>query len=346
MTSQDQKVGVSATALQAGRDLVIQTAMSPDQMAQIMIAMAKQLSIYQNEAHETATARFESFREELLKRFSKPGEANPDAFRDPDFQYLLNDSQEAFARSGDEAVRDTLVDIIARRSLETKRTRLAITLNDAATKAANLTVNEFAALSLVYVARHTMRHNIGTFQLFCDYVNQNLIPFAKDISREPSSFGHLSAQSCGSLSLGTADLAAILKANYGGVLGMGFDRAQLESHLPDGKKNAMDLLIIPSLHDASKLQPSAITFDVLKLNSAQTGLTEGDLQHVWNLFQGTIPDLKELLKPFVPDIELLFDLWENTALNRFDLTSLGIAIGHANAKRVISFDAPLNIWIK
>jgi len=121
---------------------------------------------------------------------------------------------------------------------------------------------------------------------------------------------------------------------------------QLESHLPDGKKNAMDLIIIPSLHDASKLQPPAITFDVLKLKSAQTGLTEAELQNVWNLFQGTIPDLKELLKPFVPDIELLFDLWENMALNRFDLTSLGIAIGHANAKRVIGFDAPLNIWIK
>jgi hypothetical protein len=40
------------------------------------------------------------------------------------------------------------------------------------------------------------------------------------------------------------------------------------------------------------------------------------------------------------------DVWTNTPLKGFKLTSLGIAIGHANARRVVGFDAPLDIWIK
>lgn len=347
MTGQDQKASFGATALQAGRDVVIQHGMTSEQMTQIMVSMARTLSIYHAEAKQEVDVRLASFREELLKVFAEPGKANPEAFRDPDFQYLLNDSQKTFARSGDEAVRDTLVDIIARRSLETTRTRLALTLNDAATKAANLTVNEFAALSLIYVARHTIRRDIGTFEQFCDYVRTCLVPFVNDLSREESSFGHLEAQSCGSISLGQIGLFEIFRANYGGVLGMGFDKAQLESHLPDGKKNAIDTLLIPALHDSSKFQFNAISFEVLKSTASKTGLTEGELQNVWNLFAGTIPpSLTEMLSPFVPDIELLVDVWNNTPLKSFNLTPLGIAIGHANAKRVIGFNAPLNTWIK
>jgi hypothetical protein len=53
-----------------------------------------------------------------------------------------------------------------------------------------------------------------------------------------------------------------------------------------------------------------------------------------------------LLAPHVPDIEQLFDLWQNTPLKNLKLNSVGIAIGHANAVRVTGFNAPLSAWIK
>jgi hypothetical protein len=127
MTKQDQDVEAGGSAIQAGRDVVIHQGVSPEQMASIMGAMAKQLSAFHNEALQLTNARMDFFQKEILKRFAQPGRANPDAFRDPDFQYLLGDAQEAVARSGDEAVRDTLVDIVARRSLEPTRSRLLST---------------------------------------------------------------------------------------------------------------------------------------------------------------------------------------------------------------------------
>jgi hypothetical protein len=209
MTRQDQSVEAGSWAVQAGRD-VVYNGVSVEQMAAIMAGMAKQLLTFQDEALAKANARIDSFQQEILKRFAQPDKGNSEAFRDPDFQYLLGDAQEAFARSGDEAVRDTLVDIIARRSMETTRNRLAITLNDAATKAANLTLNEFAALSLVYLIRYTVDQSINSFPALCTYVRNRLLPFAKDCSNEQSSFWHLQAQSCGMAELGHVDISAAL----------------------------------------------------------------------------------------------------------------------------------------
>jgi hypothetical protein len=346
MTRQDQKVEVGGAAIQAGGDVVITHGVSPDQMAQIMIAMARQLSAFHDEALEKANARIDIFQQEILKRFAQPGKANPDAFRDPDFQYLLGDAQEAVARSGDAAVRDTLVDIIARRSLETTRNRLAITLNDAATKAANLTVNEFATLTLVYLIRYTIDHSIGSFAALCSYVTNSLLPFVKDVSVEPSSFWHLQAQSCGNIEVTQVDLITVLRKQYGGVLGYGFTREQLEAHLPDGKKNALDRLVIPAVHDASKLQPAAINFQVLKEKAAGLDLSEGELQNVWNVFENSMIDVPDRITAAVPEARALWKIWVDSPLKHFSLTSVGLAIGHANAARVIGLNAPLAVWIK
>ena len=156
MTGQDQRVSDGGQA-QAGPDGAIYGDMSPDQMTKIMVSMAKQLSIFHADAMKIVDERLASFREEVIKTFVQPGRADPNAFRDPDFQYVLNEAQEAYARSGDEALRNTLMNLIARRSLEPKRNRIAVTLNDAVTKAPALTVNEFAELSLVYLVRYTRK---------------------------------------------------------------------------------------------------------------------------------------------------------------------------------------------
>jgi len=224
MTRQDQRVAQGSAAVQAGRDVIVHGAMSADQMAQIMMGMAKQLSIYQADAMQVVENRLRSFQEEVIKNFAQPGRANAEAFRDPDFQYMINDAQTAYARSGDQAIRDTLVDIIARRSLETERSRIAITLNDAATKAPLLTTNEFAALSLCYLVRHTQNNSINSFPAFCAYVRDNLLPFVPDVSREQASFWHIEAQSCGIVESDQISLWTILRNRYGGVLGGGFAR--------------------------------------------------------------------------------------------------------------------------
>ena len=52
-----------------------------------------------------------------------------------------------------------------------------------------------------------------------------------------------------------------------------------------------------------------------------------------------------MIAPAVPNIADLTKAWEDTPMKSLKLNSVGIAIGHANAARVINFDAPLEIWI-
>jgi hypothetical protein len=129
-------------------------------------------------------------------------------------------------------------------------------------------------------------------------------------------------------------------------MGAGFTRQQLEDYLSADHKNALDGLIIVSLRDPSKLQPAALNFEVLKQRAMATGLTDDQLRNVWNGFDNSVPDVRALIVDAVPEAEIIFQKWNDTPLKSFTLTSVGIAIGHANAARVIGLEAPLNIWIK
>jgi hypothetical protein len=352
MTSeQNQRIGTGGQAIQAGRDVVIQQALSPEAMAEIMIATANKMSIYRSDALRVVEERLEDFRKDILSSFTRtynPG--NPEAFRDPDFQFLLGDAQNAYARSGDQAVKGTLVDIITRRSLQTGRSRTAVTLNDAATRAPVLTINEFSALSLGYLLRHTINNGIRTFPAFCHYIASQLMPFVPDITNEASSYWHIEAQSCGIVEMGVIDLLSIFRRTYAGVLGKGISRQTLETSLPEGKKNALDNFLVPCLHDTSKLQPKfAVRPQEFLDLTRQTGLDSQLTTNVWTAFENTVPpkpDMIALIKPYVQDIERLFSAWDETPMEHLRLTSVGLAIGHANAVRVIGFDAPLNVWIK
>jgi hypothetical protein len=347
---QDQRVDSGGQAVQAGRDIIIHKGMSPTEMSEIMIAMAKQLSAFSDDAEKRIEARLQDFRADILKEFARSdGKSDPDAFRDPDFQYLLIDAQKAYARSGDGALRGTLVDIIKRRSLEKEHNRIAITLDEAATKAPAMTGNEFAALSLVYIVRYTINNGINTFNAFCKYVVDQLMPFVPDITTEQASYWHIEAQSCGLIEMGEVQIYNVIKSQYAGVLGKGFDRQTLEQHLPDGQKNSLDGFIIPCVRDVSKFQPNAIRREIFLESTAGSNIEPQIINNVWNAFENTVPPQEALiaeLAQHVPNAQRLFELWEKTPLKNLKLNTVGLAIAHANAVRVIGFDAPLAVWIK
>lgn len=357
MTKQDQKVEAGGQAIQAARDVIITktAAMSPEQMMEIMAAMAKQLAAFTEEANRTLDERLHSFRDEVLKRFSNHETSNPESFKDPDFQFVLRDAQEAYARSGDEAVRDTLVDIVARRSMETNRDRLAMALNDAAKKAPSLTKNEFAELSLCYILRYTKSYKVNDFKTFLENCSRQIMPFVPDVSEENASYLHLESQGCAKIEITEIKLLQIFHRVYGGVLGKGFERKQLEDHLGEDRKFALDgkddqgvPWIVPCINDNSKLQPNAIDKNAFIDRAKASGLEEERLSNIWNLFEGTLFNEKELIERMsgIPNIAELFEKWKDTPLKRLSLNTVGMAIAHANAVRVINFDAPLTNWIK
>lgn len=352
MSNQDQQIGQGAVAVQSGRDTVIQHGLTPAQMTEILSALAAQFPAQIAVAHQIVNTRLAEFEKSFLEKFNSSANANSEAFADPDFQYVVRASQHAYARSGDGNVRDTLIDLIARRSKEQSRTRLTLTLNEAVEKAALLTKNEFAELSLCYLLRYTINLRIGNMEQFASYFQSNIAPLLPDISKEDASYQYLEAQSCGNVGAFGSDIIAILRERYAGIFSEGFERNLLESHLPDGKKDLLDHAgyVIPCLNDPTKFQIKSINKEnFLKLTKTTIQLNEAELTNVWNMFEATIWNGEVFLsniEKYFPEIRTLAELWNKSPLNKLTLTTVGIAIGHSNLIRTSQLDADLSIWIK
>ncbi len=346
-TRQRQNASEGAVAIQATGDVVVHQGVSAEEMAEIMVKLGTQLAYFQNEAMDKVEERLGKFRDEMLTTFSNPEKADPEAFKDPGFQFALKDAQIAYAKSGDEELKSILIDMIARRSKEKGRNRLTITLDEAAAHAARLTSEEFSILTLSYIIRYTVNHGVNTLQSLANYLAKNVMPFVMDPFPGDAAFMHIEATSCGSLSIGEVDMRGALIGNYGGVLGMGFDRAKLEEHLPDGKKNALDGFIIPCINNSTLLQPNGVRRDIFVKNATRgTDIDPTTIHSVWNAFENTIPeDIVALISPHLPHAHRLFAIWKDASIKSLELNTLGIAIAHANAVRVVGWKAPLSIWI-
>lgn len=347
-SKQHQSASDSALAIQSARDTNIQQGVTPEQMKEIIEAIHAQMPAYVAIAREVVDARLQDLENRLLRRFARGEDVRMEAFADPDFQYLLTQANHGYARSGDEQVRDTLIDLIAQRSKQTERTRLTLSLNEAIERSVALTKNEFAELSLAYLLTRTRKTVANQKDLF-HFFNKYIDPLLDDISAEGASYSYLEAQSCVSINrLGAIDLMKILKSEYVGVLAKGFDEAELRDILPNGEKERFNSYIMRSLNDPDKFQLAAqnrISFSEMARSS---GIPESQINYIWNKFEGTMmskDEIVEIARPEFPRIEELFKMWNDTPLKKLELTSVGIAIAHSNLVRIAGFDADLSIWI-
>lgn len=344
--SQKVEAGPEATVIVSARDTTI--GYTKEDMKEIMGVVAAQLPQYAAMASAIVDQRLEIFEKKILHRFETGKGANPQAFADPDFQYLLGRSQHAFARSGDEVTAEILVDLIAQRSLQSARTRLALSLNDAVEKSAYLTSNEFAELSIVFALSMVSNSRVTNFAALCNFIRSITEPFLPDVSANESSYLYLQSQSCGQVDfLGRPDLMTAWKLQYGGLITKGNTEQKFLDILgADIQKNYPNLLRV-SLHHPSQLQVNAVNREVLVQMCVSHNIEE-KAEELWNLTAEGFLSEEEFVsaaQPHYPGIQNVFTAWKDSPLGSLRLTSVGIAIGYANLARVVGLDADLSIWI-
>lgn len=57
-------------------------------------------------------------------------------------------------------------------------------------------------------------------------------------------------------------------------------------------------------------------------------------------------EMEQQLAAIAPQFIQLIKTWDDTGLGRLQLTTVGIALAHANIKKTINIDLDLSIWIK
>lgn len=195
MNKQTQDVEGDGKAYQAGGNITIYESASSEQMAELMVAMSKQLATFTAESERKVNERLREFRESIVEEFASSSDANGAAFNDPDFQYVLGSAQEAFARKGGQDLLGDLTKLISERSRAESGTRTANMLNEAIATVGRLSSNEIAALVGIFVICDvTVNGDDGN--VIGATKTMLLAPFINDMPEKKGSIEYLETNNC------------------------------------------------------------------------------------------------------------------------------------------------------
>lgn len=346
MTKQVQKGGDRSTNVQAKEVTIIQ-GLDYEQTRQIALDVFRANFVaLSGEASEIARKRAEEITEEFLNNLK---EENPEGFKcaqDPDFQHSLYTVQKEYARTGDKELGDILVDLLVDRSKHEKRSIIQIVLNESLAVAPKLTADQMAALSIVFIIKYTINHGINNLATLKEYLDTYLKPFVLLLSKNASCYQHLEYAGCGSISISSANLGETLRRKYQGVFSKGFEVEEIEKRqIQIGIESP---IFTRCLHEPQKFQINAMTEDIIRHEAQKLNISEEDTNKLISLNNNCLMqenEIKTYLEEVAPYMDEIFGVWENSHLKNFTLTSVGIAIGHANVKKSLGEFTDLSIWI-
>lgn len=345
---QEQSVAEGSAAIQAGGNVTVtNTGLTYAEVRDVALDVFR-ANFYElsGVAKDTAKARAEEITEGFLSKLQKEYPAGLEKSHDPDFQYALFTVQKEYARNGDKDLGDLLVDLLVDRSKQEQRDILQIVLNESLSTAPKLTESQLAVLAVVFLFRYTQNFGIGNHQMLGEYLDKHVAPFASKIVKNMACYQHLEFSGCGAIGLGERGLESILGITYQGQFLKGFDAKEI---VDKGISIGLDQrFFIPCLNDPNRLQVRANSKELLEKSFEAHAIKSEDRSEITSLFDaGKMNDMeiKDKCIAIRPYMEGLFETWSESALKNFTLTSVGIAIGHANIKRLVGEFADLAIWI-
>ncbi|RPD85149.1 hypothetical protein EGK76_09475 [Luteimonas sp. 100069] len=346
-TDQNQTATEGAAAFQAGRDITVTQGLNYADARQIALDVFR-ANFYElaGLAKQEAAARAEEVTEAFLSKLSKE---NPEAFRqanDPGFQHALYTMQKEHAKTGDKDLGELLVDLLVDRTKHTQRDIMQIVLDESLNTASKLTEGQLANLAIVFLLRYTANQGLGNHALFAEYLDKYVEPFANKLRKSQASFQHLEFSGCGSTSLSQLPLEELFSRTYQGLFVRGFDPGDVATR--GITLGVDDRVFVPCLNNASKLQIRALNHDQLDATLTAIEANDEDKERIKSLFDQDKMSPEEIRSKCIETREymrVVFDFWSDSAAMSFMLTSVGIAIGHANIKRLAGEFADLAIWI-
>ena len=352
MRHQDQSVGAESEGYQAGRDLTINRGLSPDQMAEIMVCLSKQLSSYFVEANNKAEARMLELRNSLINEFTRPdtiGKTN--AFTDPDYQFLLRDAQQSYARSGEETLREELTKLLIQRSAQTAGSRTTLILNRAITTVGNLTRQDHAAICAIFFLKYVKIYMVNSEQLIRELKNC-VGSFVDALPNDDFSYDYMASLGLISINhLMSANFLDMLQHSYGSAFSSEFLLSDLELAIGDNNttQKIMPLLFQSGDCIGIKFRFLAATTSELNGYIQEIGIAGDVAAKITIFFEALLmpaDKIKTLLFESVPELQKIEGVWEATNLQKASLTALGKIIAHSALTSQSSFRAPLDIWVR
>lgn len=346
MSKQEQRSGDNSTNLQAS-NIVVNQGLSLSEVRQAALDVFH-ANFYElsGKANEIAGERAKEITEEFLKKLQSENPSGLSKAEDPAFQRSLFIVQQEYAGTGDKDLGALLVDLLVDRSKHEQRDILQIVLNESLSTAPKLTNDQLAVLAIIFLFRYTQNYGIGNHQMLGEYFDRHVLPFADKLSKSDSCYRHLEYSGCGSIGIGAVTLAAIMKQTYQGMFLKGFDATEVSQR--EIKVGLDERFFMQCLNDSAKFQVRANNKGILEKNLDIISMEQEEKTKIISLFDHELMSDGEVVEKRIsirPYMEQVFSTWASSSMKNFTLTSVGIAIGHANIKRLVGEFSNLSIWI-
>lgn len=348
--NQEQHVNEQGTAIQAGGNVSLNVTYNGLTRAEAKEIFNElfELNYYKltGAAQAVAKRRGEEINEKFIEKLQNENPAGLQQYADPDFQDALFTVQKEYAKAGDKDLGDILVDLLVDRSKQANRNILQIVLNESLHTVPKLTHDQLTVLSLVFLLRY-VKSNSGNHQLLHDFLSKYIQSLANNIVVSKSCFQHLVFTGCGAISMGQITLEDVFQRTYTGLFKKGCDSTRIDE-ITISLKDKIDYFFIQCLNDPAKYQVNALDMEILESKFAVHQVSTENQQKIVALFnEGTMSsvEIKAKIVEFSPFMKPIFDAWSASEMKNFELSSVGMAIGHANIKRLAGEFANLSIWI-
>lgn len=348
---QKQNATEGSTAIQATGDVTVNGGLSPAQMVEILSALTAHVETLGDVARAQIEDRLKAFEAGVLERFATDGTTRSEAFREPDFLAATLDAQKAFARSGDEGLREVLTDLVAQRSKIAERSRLSLTLNDAIAKVGSIPDSDLSALSMIFTFQNVQNNGLMNIQQLAEFLSRVCLPLLDNISTSESAANYLAAHGCLIPPSGIAvqtDALGILSQRYGDIITKGVSEADLRDKFADYDHLLQKGLIVDSPYGNGQ-KVFAVSGPQLETVLSQVGIYGEYSERYKEVSSGSQPsgdEFQRVMNAYLPRISEIMATYNKPTIKNSRLTSIGIALAHANLAKGPLRDVDLSIWIK
>ncbi|WP_327284888.1 LPO_1073/Vpar_1526 family protein [Streptomyces sp. NBC_01205] len=297
-------------------------------------------------ARETAEERVEKITDSFFRRLLECSPESLESIKDPGVQRAIFRVQEEYACSGDDALGQVLVDMLVDRCRSSVRDIQQVTLNEAIKTAPKLATHHFAILSSLLFTAETKFTGVASVDLIHGRLRSVLAPLAENLRVTESDLRHLQYAGCLSIDLIKSSLGDILTRMYPGLFTLGFERGDIDASYQDLEAQ----FIMTCLRDSTRLQVGARDKETLEDYLTSKGILDKygtELKRLMDINMMSPSAVEEEISALHPNIRNLVNLWESSEMSLCKLTGVGIAIGYANARRVIDaeFTAEISVWV-
>jgi hypothetical protein len=286
---------------------------------------------------QEAERRRTQYADRLVERVAQEPPSLTQTFADPDIQSQTLAVGSAYVNSGDNELLDLLIDLLIERCGSPGRTIRAVVLNDAISTAARLTSEEFAALSVGWLI--TLGSDWVTIDDAIHQLRRHLAPHLALLPTGSTEYRHLEYTGC--VSLGLSFWAGTFYDDMRAIYPHLFHRDLVEIDAQGFDTALLERVVGPSLREADArvfiASRSSLPYDYNIDFEVRSRLEALIAKH-----EMSSAEITTLLNKIDPSFAIFEQRWFQNGLADMRLTSVGVAIAHANCRRATGLDIPLD----